>query len=128
MIPANSSFYVLLFSNSTLLLGSFAFSSGLKSFIGNYKFTNPTAITAVLDSLLECSIGNVASTALLYVYAAYSNPSRLDDLDNAFDVSTPYTVARWASMAQGKTLLTIWKKARCTGRDMSRTWNRGSLF
>ena len=55
----------------------------------------------------------LASTALPYVLSAYHDPclAKLEDLDNDFDASTPCTVARRASVAQGKALLTIWEKA-----------------
>jgi urease accessory protein len=112
MTATNGSFHaLLLLSDSALPLGSFAFSSGLESFIGHHKLPNAAAKVAALDSFLEHSIGNVASTALPYVLSAYNEPSRLEDLDNAFDASTPCTVARRASVAQGKALLTIWEKA-----------------
>ena len=112
MIAANGSFHaLLLLSDSALPLGSFAFSSGLESFLGHLKFSNASAKVAALDGFLEYSIANVASTALAYVFAAYNDPSRLEQLDNDFDASTPCTVARRASVAQGKALLTIWEKA-----------------
>ena len=112
MTATNGSFHtLLLLSDSALPLGSFAFSSGLESFIGHHKLLNAAAKVAALDSFLEHSIGNVASTALPYVLSAYNDPSRLEELDNAFDASTPCTVARRASVAQGKALLTIWEKA-----------------
>jgi urease accessory protein len=112
MTNINGSFHaLLLLSDSALPLGSFAFSSGLESFLAHHKFNNAAAKVAGLDAFLEHSIANVASTALPYVFAAYKDPSRLDDLDNAFEASTPCTVARRASVAQGKALLTIWEKA-----------------
>lgn len=112
MSTTNGSFHaLLLLSDSALPLGSFAFSSGLESFLGHHRFSNAAAKVAALDGFLEQSIDNVASTALPYVFAAYRDPGRLDELDNAFDASTPCTVARRASVAQGKALLTIWEKA-----------------
>lgn len=102
---------LLLLSDSALPLGSFAFSSGLESFLGHHKVTNASAKVTALDSFLEYSIGNIASTALPYVLAGYHDPSQLEDLDNSFDASTPCTVARRASVSQGKAMLTIWEKA-----------------
>ena len=112
MSTTNGPFHaLLLLSDSALPLGSFAFSSGLESFIGHHRFTSSAAKIAALDSFLEQSIGNVASTALPYVLAGYNDSSQLEDLDDAFDASTPCTVARRASVAQGKALLAIWEKA-----------------
>ena len=112
MTNINGSFHaLLLLSDSALPLGSFAFSSGLESFLAHHRFNNASAKVAALDSFLEQSISNVASTTLPYVFAAYNDPSRLEDLDNAFDASSPCTVARRAGIAQGKALLTIWEKA-----------------
>jgi urease accessory protein len=53
----------------------------------------------------------VASTALPYIIAAYRNPALLESLDNDFDASTPCTVARRASVAQGRALLGVWERA-----------------
>jgi urease accessory protein len=102
---------LLLLSDSALPLGSFAFSSGLESFLGHHKYSNSTIKVQAFDSFLENSIANVASTALPYVLAGYQNASELESLDNDFDASTPCTVARRASITQGRALLTIWEKA-----------------
>jgi urease accessory protein len=111
-MASNASFHsLLLLADSALPLGSFAFSSGLESFLGHHRSTNASAKVAALDGFLEHSIANVASTALPYVFAGYNDPWRLEQLDNDFDASTPCTVARRASISQGKALLTIWEKA-----------------
>ncbi|KAK4501332.1 hypothetical protein PRZ48_007140 [Zasmidium cellare] len=108
---------LLLLSDSQLPLGSFAFSSGLESFLGHKKLSNThlsssaSAKVAALQGFLEQSVANVSSTALPYVLAAYRNPETLEDLDNDFDASTPCTVARRASITQGKALITLWEKA-----------------
>ena len=84
MTSINGSFHaLLLLSDSALPLGSFAFSSGLESFLAHHRFTNAAAKVIALDTFLEQSISNVASTALPYVFAAYNDPNRLEDLDNA---------------------------------------------
>lgn len=115
---ASSSLHaLLLLSDSQLPLGSFAFSSGLESFLGHKKLSNThlsssaSAKVTALQTFLEQSVTNVASTALPYVLTAYRNPEKLEDLDNEFDASTPCTVARRASITQGKALIALWEKA-----------------
>lgn len=43
--------------------------------------------------------------------AAYRSPADLETLDNDLDASTPCTVARRASVAQGRALLGVWEKS-----------------
>lgn len=112
---------LLLLSDSALPLGSFAFSSGLESFLAHRKLaqgpkSTASANVAAFNQFLYHSLENLASTALPYVLSAYHDPSleTLEDLDNDFDASTPCTVARRASIAQGKALLTIWERALST--------------
>ena len=108
---------LLLLSDSALPLGSFAFSSGLESFLAHTKTTQPSNKNnssiklPAFNSFLHDSLANVASTALPYVVTAYQHPERVQDLDNEFDASTPCTVAKRASVAQGKALLAIWERA-----------------
>lgn len=104
---------LLLLSDSALPLGSFAFSSGLESFLAHHKnqHTTSAARLAAFDAFLQQSVSNVASTALPYVLTAYEHPEQTEQLDNDFDASTPCTVARRASVAQGRALLGIWEKA-----------------
>ena len=102
---------LLLLSDSALPLGSFAFSSGLESYLAHHKHRTATEKSQAFDSFLEHSLGNVASTALPFVLTAYHDPGCLEDLDNDFDASTPCTVARRASIAQGRALLAIWERA-----------------
>ena len=104
---------LLLLSDSALPLGSFAFSSGLESFLAHHKreHTTSTSRLVAFDVFLEQSLANVASTALSYVLAAYNASNRLLDLDNDFDASTPCTVARRASISQGRALIGVWEKA-----------------
>ncbi|KAK5166273.1 uncharacterized protein LTR77_008534 [Saxophila tyrrhenica] len=109
--PNGSLHTLLLLSDSALPLGSFAFSSGLESFLGHHKYSNSTFKSQAFDGFLEDSIANVASTALPYVLTGYAEPERLEDLDNDFDASTPCTVARRASVGQGRALLAVWEKA-----------------
>lgn len=107
---------LLVLSDSALPLGSFAFSSGLESFLTHNKQRHSTSHTRLVafDAFLEQSISNVASTALPFVLTAYGDPNLLEDLDNDFDASTPCTVARRASMSQGRALLGIWERALST--------------
>jgi hypothetical protein len=102
---------LLLLSDSALPLGSFAFSSGLESFLAHRKQPNTQQRTKAFNLFLNHSLSNIASTALPYVLSAYHDATILEDLDNDVDASTPCTVARRASIAQGKALLTIWERA-----------------
>ena len=111
----NDSFHaLLLLSDSALPLGSFAFSSGLESFLGHHKYPSANTKLQDFDGFLQQSIANVASTALPYVVAGHQDPDSLENLDNDFDASTPCTVARRASVAQGRALLAVWEKALST--------------
>jgi urease accessory protein len=60
---------------------------------------------------LRLSLATLASTALPYVLAGYRHPEDIEVLDNDFDASTPCTVARRASIAQGRALLTVWDRS-----------------
>jgi urease accessory protein len=116
-LSASSLHTLLLLSDSALPLGSFAFSSGLESFLAHNKLkanvgNGITQSPQVLfNTFLGLSLQSLASTALPYVLAAYREPQRLHDLDNDFDASTPCTVARRASIAQGRALLSVWERS-----------------
>lgn len=114
-MAATSSLHgLLLLSDSALPLGSFAFSSGLESFLAHHKKEQASSAAtklAAFDAFLEQSLGNIASTALPYVLTAYRHPEQLQTLDNDTDASTPCTVARRASVAQGRALMGVWQKA-----------------
>jgi urease accessory protein len=45
------------------------------------------------------------------VLAGYRDPDEIQTLDNDFDASTPCTVARRASIAQGRALLAVWDRS-----------------
>ncbi|KAM0719475.1 hypothetical protein Q7P37_005380 [Cladosporium fusiforme] len=111
--PPPSLHALLLLSDSALPLGSFAFSSGLESFLGHRRQPNAQQKTKAFGEFLDQSLENLASTALPYVLSAYHDFTLLEDLDNDIDASTPCTVARRASITQGKALLTIWERALC---------------
>lgn len=96
---------LLLLSDSALPLGSFAFSSGLESYLAHHRPRPPFA------PFLALSMASLASLTLPYLLAAYRSPSSLLVLDNDLDASTPCTVARRASVAQGRALLGVWERA-----------------
>jgi len=92
-------------SDSALPLGSFAFSSGLESYLAH---TKPKSSFA---TFLELSLASYASTTLPFVLAAYREPLELVELDDIQDAAIMCTVARRASVAQGRALLSIWDRS-----------------
>ncbi|KAF7508516.1 hypothetical protein GJ744_009229 [Endocarpon pusillum] len=122
-LPSSSHHSLLLLSDSALPLGSFAYSSGLESYIAHHK-PLPSHVTPLLSfgSFLCLSIESVGFTNVPYVLAGFRQPALVAQLDNDLDASTPCTVARRASIAQGRALLNVWEKAlqqsinhACTG-------------
>jgi urease accessory protein len=118
ILAASSLHTLLLLADSALPLGSFAFSSGLESYLAHSKekaLVNKTGPIptqfALLHSFLDLSLQSLAGTALPYVLATYRDPTLLEELDNDFDASTPCTVARRASVAQGRALLSVWDRS-----------------
>lgn len=110
--PAPALHTLLLLADSALPLGSFAFSSGLESYLGHHRPATPaTSQVPAFHHFLHLSLHALASTALPYLLAAYRCPHLIDDLDNDFDASTPCTVARRASIAQGRALLAVWDRS-----------------
>lgn len=103
---------LFLLSDSALPLGSFAFSSGLESYLAHHKPSPPSASQLpAFQTFLRLSLSTLASTALPYVLAGYRHPEDIETLDNDFDASTPCTVARRASIAQGRALLAVWDRS-----------------
>jgi urease accessory protein len=102
---------LLLLSDSALPLGSFAFSSGLESYLAHHPRTTVQSQHSLLHTFLNLSLQSLAGTALPYVLAAYRCPEDILALDNDFDASTPCTVARRASVAQGKALMGVWERS-----------------
>lgn len=100
-IPSHA---LLLLSDSALPLGSFAFSSGLESYLAHNVHPD-------LPSFLTLSLLSLASTTLPYLLAAHRTPSLLRNLDATLDACNLCPVARRASVAQGKALLTVWERA-----------------
>lgn len=103
---------LLLLSDSALPLGSFAYSSGLESYLAHNK-PLPKSITPIASfhRFLKLSITSIASTSIPYLLAAYRHPETLETLDNDLDASTPCVVAQRASVAQGRALLGVWERA-----------------
>jgi urease accessory protein len=101
---------LLLLADSALPLGSFAFSAGLESYLAHHRVPGAQQ-HILLRTFLSHSLLSLASTSLPYVLAAWRDPSRLEELDNAFDASTVCTVARRASVSQGRALLGVWERS-----------------
>ncbi|KAL7272972.1 hypothetical protein RUND412_004191 [Rhizina undulata] len=110
----------LILSDSALPLGSFAFSSGLESYIAHrpasfLRVQDPTSKLPTprheIERFLRLSLYSVASTTLPFVVAAHKDPALATELDDEFDASTTCNVARRASIAQGRALITVWEKA-----------------
>jgi len=99
---------VLLLSDSALPLGSFAFSSGLESYLAHHKSQKPPPS---FHAFLSLSLSSLAGLAIPYILAAYREPESVLKWDNDLDASTPCTVARRASVAQGRALLSVWERA-----------------
>ncbi|MCJ1399970.1 hypothetical protein MMC11_003173 [Xylographa trunciseda] len=103
---------LLLLSDSALPLGSFAFSSGLESYLAHHKpLAKDTILIAAFHHFLHLSLSSLAGTVLPYVLCSYRYPETLFILDNDLDASTPCTVARRSSVAQGRALLSVWERA-----------------
>lgn len=102
---------ILLLGDSALPLGSFAFSSGLESFLAHRPRSKASRELEDFNRFLHLSLGSLASTALPFVIAAHQGHIPLTDLDNDLDASTTCCVAKRASIAQGNGLITLWDKS-----------------
>ena len=98
---------LLLLSDSALPLGSFAFSSGLESYLAHH----PRRPAPSICPFLSHSLYSISSTSLPYLLAAHKNPTALTELDDTLDACTLCPVARRASVAQGSALLTLWERS-----------------
>ncbi|RGP68615.1 urease accessory [Fusarium longipes] len=86
---AGTTHFLLLLSDSALPLGSFAFSSGLESYLAH----GPRASTS-FASFLPASLSSFAATTLPFVLAAHRNPETLAQLDDQLDAAIICTVVR----------------------------------
>ncbi|KAI1645066.1 UreF-domain-containing protein [Daldinia loculata] len=121
--------YLLLLSDSALPLGSFAFSSGLESYLAHTRrgprpggpsfSTSASASASPFSSFLPLSISSYASTALPFTLAAHRDPTpdTVADLDDALDAAIVCAVGRRASVQQGRALLAIWEKSIAAAAD-----------
>ncbi|KAG6051228.1 hypothetical protein E4U17_006254 [Claviceps sp. LM77 group G4] len=115
--------FLLLLSDSQLPIGSFAFSSGLESYLAHSVClarrrrtttsitTTTTTTTSSFSPFLALSLSSFAATTLPFVLAAHRNPSSLASLDDQLDAAVVCTVGRRASVAQGRALLSIWERS-----------------
>lgn len=97
--------FLLLLADSALPLGSFAFSSGLESYLAHSRPLSS------FSSFLPLSLASYSSTTLPYVIAAYKNPQDLVELNGSLDATIMCTVGRRASVAQGRALLAVWERS-----------------
>ena len=77
LIPDLSFHRLLLLSDTALPLGSFAFSSGLESYLTHRKQSGPARPPPAIDTLqrfLSLSLTSLASTTVPFITAAYSIP------------------------------------------------------
>lgn len=118
--PPTSSHFLLLLADSALPLGSFAFSSGLESYLAH---TRPPTFT----NFLTLSLSAHASATLPFVLAGHRHPEHLLDLDDALDAAIMCAVGRRASVAQGRALLSIWDRAFSSAIPMSDDASEGTL-
>ena len=110
--PLDPTHALLLLADTALPLGSFAYSSGLESYLAHNKpLPRGVTPTASFHRFLTLSIASMASTSIPYVLAAYRTPEALESLDNDLDASTPCVVAQRASIAQGRALIGVWERA-----------------
>lgn len=110
-IPAAStSHLLLLLSDSALPLGSFAFSSGLESYIAHQRAPRPSGRDSV-SRFLQLSLHALSTSTLPFVIASHTNPSTSHHLDDLFDASTTCPVARRTSISQGRALSTVFSKS-----------------
>lgn len=105
--------FLLLLSDSALPLGSFAFSSGLESYLAHASPATARQVrpSTLATSFFPPSISSLASAQLPFVLAAHRNPEALPDLDDALDAAIVCTVGKRASVAQGRALLGVWGKS-----------------
>ncbi|KAL8690900.1 MAG: hypothetical protein Q9218_003752 [Villophora microphyllina] len=104
--------HLLLLSDSALPLGSFAFSSGLESYLAHHPPPSPRhpPIPAI-QPFLSLALQTLATSSLPYLLAAYREPGRLLELDEEYDATVLCNVARRASVSQGRALVMVWERS-----------------
>jgi urease accessory protein len=107
---SQSNHFLLLLSDSALPLGSFAFSSGLESYLAHTRVAHISQ-PEFGRIFLPLSVSSYAATTLPFLLAAHRNPEDLEYLDDAHDAALMCTVGRRASVAQGRALLGIWERS-----------------
>ncbi|KAL9587774.1 MAG: hypothetical protein Q9212_000066 [Teloschistes hypoglaucus] len=105
--------HLLLLSDSALPLGSFAFSSGLESYLAHHPPPSPRhpPIPSGNQPFLSLALQTLAASSLPYLLAAYKDPGRLLDLDEEYDATVLCNVARRASVSQGRALMMVWERS-----------------
>lgn len=120
--PHKTTHFLFLLSDSALPLGSFAFSSGLESYLAhNRSAPHPSSQPrhSQFDLFLPISVSSYASTTLPFVLAAHREPQRLAELDDYLDAAVICTVGKRASVAQGRALLGIWERSFAASSALS---------
>ena len=97
-------------TDTALPLGSFAFSSGLESFLSHHSPAQ-NARPNIFHHFLHWSLMSLGSATLPYLIAVYKDPQQLEELDDTLDACTLCPVAKRASLSQGRALITIWERS-----------------
>lgn len=108
ILPPEALHPLLLLSDSAFPLGSFAFSSGLESYLQHNASPRPS-----LSYFLPSSLSSYSSTTLPYFLAAFRDPAldRIAELDDELDATMVCSVGRRASVSQGRALVGIWERS-----------------
>ena len=93
---------LLVLGDSTLPIGSFAFSSGLESFLAHHHTSEPVG---TICQFIDFSIRNLATSSLPFIFALYSRSKSAAELDDLYETTILCTVAHRQSTTQGKSLL-----------------------
>ena len=107
LIPSHP---LLHLTDTALPIGSFAFSSGLESYLAHHTPAH-NAKSDTFHNFLHYSLTSLAATSLPYLIAVYRSPEKLEELDNTLDACTLCPVAKRASISQGRALITVWERA-----------------
>ncbi|KAL9092721.1 MAG: hypothetical protein Q9159_000619 [Coniocarpon cinnabarinum] len=102
---------LLLLADSALPLGSFAFSAGLESYLAHVQRSKTFHDFNHFKHFVNLSLDSIAAMTLPYVYQTWVTPQSLRALDSELEASTTCVVARRASVAQGRALLTMWRRS-----------------